>query len=89
MACCWALKALGATETESHRATAHPSTEQLLRAFKEITLTVWQTGTTRQAYVTPLTAVQQRILKLLKFPAKLYSRLETDSLKLSPQMGEP
>lgn len=71
------------------RTTAHPTTEQLLRAFKGITLTVWQTRTLQESHLTPLTSVQQRILKLLKFPATLYARLERNSLKLAREMGEP
>ena len=71
------------------RATARPTTEQMLRAFKGITLTLWRTRASQQSHLTPLTPLQQRILKLLKFPATLYSRLERNSLKLAPQMGEP
>jgi len=71
------------------RTTAHPTTEQILRAFKGVTLTVWQTRTLQESHLTPLTSVQQRILKLLKFPATLYARLERNSLKLARQMGEP
>lgn len=71
------------------RATAHPTTEQLLRAFKGITLTIWRTRTSRQSHLTPLSPLQRRILKLLKFPLTLYSRLERQSLKRAPKMGEP
>jgi len=71
------------------RATAHPTTEQLLRAFKGITLTLWRTRTSQQSHLTPLTPVQRRLLKLLRFPLTLYSRLEHQSLKRAPKMGEP
>ena len=71
------------------RTTAHPTTEQILRAFKGVTLTVWRTRTLQESHLTPLTAVQQRILKLLKFPATLYTRLQRNSLKLAREMGEP
>jgi len=71
------------------RTTARPTTEQILRAFKNVTLTVWQTRTLQESHLTPLTSVQQRILKLLKFPAALYARLERNSLKLAHEMGEP
>lgn len=71
------------------RTTAHPTTEQILRVFKGVTLTVWRTRTLQESHLTPLTAVQQRILKLLKFPATLYARLERNSLKLAREMGEP
>lgn len=70
------------------RVTAHPTTEQLLRAFQGITLTIWRTRTSRQSHLTPLSPLQRRILKLLKFPSMLYSRLERQSLQLASKMGE-
>jgi transposase len=71
------------------RATARPTTELILRAFKGISLVVLQTGATQARHLTALTPVQKRILKLLKFPATLYARLERNSLKLARKMGEP
>lgn len=71
------------------RATTRPTTEQLLRAFKGLTLTVWRTGTAWHGHIAPLSPVQRRIVRLLKFPATLYSQLERQSLKLAPKMGEP
>ncbi|MBP7691347.1 MAG: hypothetical protein KA764_05495 [Anaerolineales bacterium] len=71
------------------RATARPTTEMLLRAFKGVSLVVLQTGATQERHLTTLTPLQKRILKLLKFPATLYTRLERNSLKLAPEMGEP
>jgi transposase len=71
------------------RVTTTPTTEQLLRAFKGITLIVWRSPTSKQSHLTPLSPVHRRILKLLKFPATLYSRLERQSLQLAPKMGEP
>jgi transposase len=71
------------------RATMRPTTEQLLRAFKGITLTVWHTGTAWQSHILPLSSVQRCIVRLLKFPATLYAQLERQSLKLAPKMGEP
>jgi len=71
------------------RVTASPTTEQLLRAFKGITLIVWSSPASKQSHLTSLSPVQRHILKLLKFPATLYSRLERQSLQLAPKMGEP
>lgn len=71
------------------RATVHPTTEQLLHAFKGLTLTIWRTGNVWQTHLPTLSLLQRRILKLLKFPAILYSRLERQSLELAPKMGEP
>jgi hypothetical protein len=50
---------------------------------------VWQRRTVQESHLTPLTPVQKRILKLLKFPATRYSGLERNSLKLAQEMGEP
>jgi len=71
------------------RATARPTTELLLRAFKGVSLVVLQTGSTQVRHLTELTPAQKRILKLLKFPATLYTRLESNSLKPAHEMGEP
>jgi len=72
------------------RATAQPTAEQLLRAFTGITLTLWRTRPSPPcSHLTPLSPLQRHILKLLKFPLTLYSRLQHQSLKLAPKMGEP
>ncbi len=71
------------------QATMRPTTEQLLRACKGITLTVWRIGTAWQSHLAPLPPVQRRIMRWLKFPATLYAQLERQSLKLAPRMGEP
>ncbi|GAC1432778.1 MAG: hypothetical protein NVSMB65_06480 [Chloroflexota bacterium] len=61
------------------RATARPTTERLLGAFKEITLTVLTTPQQTLCHLPPLTPVQQQILVLLELPADLYHRLTLDS----------
>ncbi len=56
--------------------TTRPTTERVLDAFKEVTLTRWRgPGGGWQGHVTPLTPTQQHILVLLNLPADLYSRL--------------
>jgi transposase len=55
------------------RATARPTTEQLLRAFRNITLTVIATPNGQQRYLTALTPLQKRVLALLDFPVELYT----------------
>lgn len=80
---------MGLYAGQPKRATARPTTEQILHAFKGITLVMWRSGATQESHLTPLTPVQKRILKLLKFPATLYARLERNSLKLAHEMGEP
>ena len=65
-------KLMGLSAGQPKRATARPTTEQILHAFQGITLIVWRSGATQESQLTPLTPVQKRILKLLKFPATLY-----------------
>lgn len=52
--------------------TARPTAERLLKAFEYITLTTILTGGEKLQHVTPLTAVQQRILTLLGLSPELY-----------------
>ena len=61
------------------RTTAHPSTEQLLEAFKDITLTMIREGVQVRRYLTPLSPLQQRLLDLLGLAPTLYANLIFDS----------
>jgi transposase len=61
------------------RATTRPTTERLLGAFKEITLTVLAAPQLALRHLPPLTSLQQEILALLDLPADLYHRLTLDS----------
>ena len=60
------------------RATAHPTAERLLASFEGLTLTIIGEGPRRQFHLTPLSALQQRILTLLAFPIYIYTRLCAD-----------
>ena len=61
------------------RATTHPTTERLLEAFQEITLTlVIELHQTRR-HVTALSPLQQRVLALLGFTPTIYTKLGGDS----------
>jgi hypothetical protein len=59
--------------------TVRPTTERVLQAFAELTLTRWQIEGNEdggwQGYVTALNGTQQRILALLGLPTDLYQRL--------------
>ena len=55
------------------RATAHPTTERLLKAFHNITLYRHKTATELWFEVTPLSALQRRILRGLDIPAAVYA----------------
>ncbi|MCP4421304.1 MAG: DUF4277 domain-containing protein [Chloroflexi bacterium] len=57
------------------RSTKRPTTERMLRAFKHITLTIVHSNGETIRHVTPLTAVQQRILKLFGLSNRLYTDL--------------
>lgn len=57
------------------RETARPTTERLLRAFRDITLTVVYLEDRTIRHVTPLSQLQRRILALLGLPAAIYKDL--------------
>ncbi|MGA9349087.1 MAG: transposase [Anaerolineae bacterium] len=63
------------------RATARPTAERLLEAFRDITLTVIQEPHQTRRHLTPLSKLQQCILVLLGFSLDIYTRLCTDFLK--------
>ena len=61
------------------RATTHPTTERLLEAFQEITLTMVVEPHQTRRHVTALSALQQRVLALLEFTPMIYTKLCGDS----------
>ncbi len=74
------LKQQGATlaglyKDNPRRATATPTAERLLQAFVPITLTQVQLPDQTIRHVTPLTPVQEQILRSLGLPADLYAGL--------------
>jgi hypothetical protein len=50
----------------------------LLESFEGLTLTIIWEGRRRRYHLTPLSALQQRILALLDFPVDIYTRLCAD-----------
>jgi transposase len=82
-------KLAGISPGNPTRATARPTSELMLRAFEGVTLTtitlLGEVGT----YLTPLSAVQQRILLLLGLAPEIYLRLAQHSLKSLLKMSEP
>jgi transposase len=60
------------------RATAHPTAERLLERFEGLTLTIIGEGQRWRFHLTPLSALQQRILTLLDFPIDISTRLCAD-----------
>ena len=61
------------------RETARPTAERLLEAFHEVTLTVVEGVHCVYRYVTALSPIQERILELLGFSSRVYTRLCTVS----------
>ncbi len=61
------------------RATTHPTTERLLEAFQEITLTMVVEPHQTRRHITALSALQQRVLALLAFTPTIYTKLCGDS----------
>jgi len=64
---------------QPRRATARPTSEALLRAFRGTSLVLLPSGPGPPRHVTALSVLQQRILALLDLPADTYSRLSLDS----------
>lgn len=58
------------------RGTATPTTERMLQAFDNIHLLIMQLGPQVRYQLTPLSAVQERILALLGLPTTLYTDLQ-------------
>src|SRR6266699_3602654 len=61
------------------RATTHPTTERLLEAFGEITLTLIIEPHQTRRHVTALSPLQQRVLALLASTPTIYTKLAGDS----------
>ena len=64
--------------------TQRPTTERLLAAFKEITLSLVQLPGQTIVHITPLSPLQNRILTLLDLPPAIYTDLAANSLPNPP-----
>jgi transposase len=64
--------------------TQRPTTERVLAAFKEITLSLVQLPGQKIVHITPLTPLQSRILKLLDLLPSIYTDLAANSLPNPP-----
>lgn len=71
------------------RATASPTAELLLRAFRGISLSVVAIASQVRALLSPLSALQHRILTLLGWSAEIYERLMAPFLKPALVLSEP
>jgi transposase len=66
------------------RATARPTTERLLQAFQNVTLTIVRMPHQTIRHVTPLSPLQIRILSLLDLPTSIYTNLAMASPPIPP-----
>jgi transposase len=74
-----------ASRTQS---TARPTTERVLDAFADITLTTIEGAGDWYQHITPLNTTQRHILALLKLPDDLYERLASPSTNLILHLRE-
>jgi transposase len=66
------------------RAAIRPTTERLLHAFQNVTLTLVQLPDQTIKHITPLSALQIRILALLDLPTSTYTNLAVASAPIPP-----
>jgi transposase len=71
---------VGLHQENPKKTTATPTTERLLQAFSNITLTILQLPDRIVRHVTPLTPLQVRILELLDLSPNIYRSLAENSL---------
>ena len=65
----------GLNPASRSQTTAQPTTERMIAAFENLTLTTVTSGNDQQRHVTPLNRTQQQLLRLLELPPDLYDRL--------------
>jgi len=61
------------------QATSRPTTERLLKAFDNLTLTILEVQGQQYGYVSPLNSLQKQILRLLGLSSEIYSGLAESS----------
>jgi transposase len=67
---------------QAGRGTKRPTSERLLATFADISMVVLLIGGVKSYHLTPLSAVQRRILALLGWDATIYERLAVDPATL-------
>ncbi len=67
---------VGLNPDRPHKASTRPTTERVLRALKGVTLTVIQGKEHVIRHLTPLSALQEEILRRLDLDLALYHNLE-------------
>ena len=68
---------------------AKPTTEMMLIAFSGLNMNVVNFNGSDRCCMTPLNAVQTRILGLIGFPSAIYQGIKIQSGELVVKMGKP
>jgi transposase len=79
---------VGLNPASRTQATATPTTERVIRAFRNLSVTVVTGEGWEQRHVSSLTDTHQQILALLGLPSDLYARLGQPTGNLTLQMRE-
>jgi DDE family transposase len=79
---------VGLNPASRTQATTQPTTERVIRAFRNLTVTVVTGDGWEQRHVSSLNQTQQQILALLGLPSDLYTRLSLPPRNLALQMRE-
>jgi transposase len=79
---------VGLNPASRAQASARPTTERVIAAFGNLTLTILEAEGVEHRHVTALNATQQHILALLNLPADLYARLATTPLNSLQHLRE-
>ena len=82
------IKLVGLNPASRTQTTSTPTSERVIRAFRNLTVTVVSGVGWEQRHVTALNATQQQILALLGLPSDLYARLGQPPGNLTLQMRE-
>lgn len=75
---------VGLNPASRTQATTQPTTERVIGAFRNLTVTVVTGAGWEQRHVSSLNSTQQQILDLLGLPSDLYARLGRSSANLPP-----
>jgi transposase len=75
---------VGLNPASRTQASTRPTSERVIAAFSNLTLTVLDAPTVHQWHVSPLNATQQHLLSLLGLPPDLYERLTMHTANLGP-----
>ena len=79
---------VGLNPASRTQATTQPTTERVIRAFRNLTVTVVTGDGWEQRHISSLNQTQQQILALLGLPSDLYARLGLPPGNLALQMRE-